>query len=202
MSATRMMILGLVSWLQPVHGYDVRRELLSWNADRWANVQPGSIYHGLRKLADEGLLRELESEQVGARPARIRYEITDKGRDEFQRLLRGLWWDMKPVADPFTAAIAFLPAMSREEVTAALRHRATVLRTTVEGFEVAAKAGWLRDKPPHVAWMFELFTARSEAEIDWCERIARRIESGVSYLPVIDVDAPGYEAWRALVENK
>jgi len=34
-STTRMMILGLVIWMQPVHGYDVRRELLSWNADNW-----------------------------------------------------------------------------------------------------------------------------------------------------------------------
>ncbi|MER7415359.1 hypothetical protein ABT346_00995 [Micromonospora peucetia] len=38
-------------------------------------------------------------------------------------------------------------------------------------------------KPAHVGWVFELWTARSEAEISWCERIAERIESGVSYLP-------------------
>src|SRR5690348_15398410 len=66
MSVTRMMILGIVQWMQPVHGYDVRRELLSWSADKWANVQPGSIYHGLRKLAEEDLLREVATEQVGA----------------------------------------------------------------------------------------------------------------------------------------
>ena len=65
-----MMILGLVQWMQPVHGYDVRRELLSWNADKWANIQPGSIYHALRKLSEEELLREVATEQVGARPAR------------------------------------------------------------------------------------------------------------------------------------
>jgi len=29
-----------------VHGYDVRRELLSGSADKWANVQPGSTYTG------------------------------------------------------------------------------------------------------------------------------------------------------------
>ena len=74
-----MMILGLVRWMQPVHGYDVRRELLSWNADKWANVQPGSIYHALRKLTDEGLLRAVATEQVGARPARTTYEVTPKG---------------------------------------------------------------------------------------------------------------------------
>jgi hypothetical protein len=39
-----MMILGAVKLMQPVHGYDVRRELLSWHADKWAKVQPGSVY--------------------------------------------------------------------------------------------------------------------------------------------------------------
>src|SRR5215813_10873674 len=87
-TTTRMMILGLVSWMQPVHGYDVRRELLSWSADKWANVQPGSIYHALRKLSEEGLLREVSTEQVGARPARTTYEITEKGSAEFQSQLR------------------------------------------------------------------------------------------------------------------
>src|SRR5690606_27409964 len=54
MSTTRLMILGLVKWMQPVHGYDVRRELESWRVDEWTNIAPGSIYHGLRRLAEEG----------------------------------------------------------------------------------------------------------------------------------------------------
>src|ERR1700749_3914268 len=109
MSATRMMILGLVQWMQPVHGYDVRRELLSWNADKWANVQPGSIYHALRKMSEEGLLHEVSTEQVGARPARTSYEITEKGSAEFQSLLRQNFWNVTPTVDHFMAAFAFLP---------------------------------------------------------------------------------------------
>ncbi len=81
-----MMILGLVKWMQPVHGYDVRRELLSWHADKWANVAPGSIYHALRKLTEEGLLEEVATEQVGARPARTTYRLTPLGDEEFERL--------------------------------------------------------------------------------------------------------------------
>src|SRR5437899_3730180 len=83
-SATRLLILGLVKWLQPVHGYDVRRELLSWNVDEWANIAPGSIYHALRKLTEEGLLEEVATEQVGARPARTTYRVTPAGDDEFE----------------------------------------------------------------------------------------------------------------------
>jgi DNA-binding PadR family transcriptional regulator len=119
-----MMILGLVQWMQPVHGYDVRRELLSWNADKWANMQPGSIYHALRKLSEEGLLREVATEQVGTRPARTTYEVTGKGTAEFQSLLRHRWWNVMPAPDEFMAAFSFLPVLPREEAAAALRNRA------------------------------------------------------------------------------
>jgi DNA-binding PadR family transcriptional regulator len=178
-----MMILGLVQWMQPVHGYDVRRELLSWSADKWANVQPGSIYHALRKLADEELLREVTTEQVGARPARTTYEITEKGSAEFLSLLRTNWWHLASPPDPFMAAFSFLPAMARTEAAAALRNRATQLRAGVEQLQAARSSDWVVNKPTFVAWMWELTIDRSEAEIGWCERTAKRIENGESYLP-------------------
>lgn len=178
-----MMILGLVQWMQPVHGYDVRRELLSWSADKWANVQPGSIYHALRKLTDEELLREVATEQVGARPARTTYEITEKGAAEFQTLLRSNWWSLAAPADPFMAAFSFLPVLPREEAAAALRNRAVQLSAGVQQLQAAMSADWVQHKPPFVSWMWELTIERSEAEVRWCERTAKRIESGESYLP-------------------
>ena len=178
MSATRMMILGVVQWLQPVHGYDVRRELLSWNADKWANVQPGSIYHALRKLTSEDLLREVTTEQVGARPARTTYEITAAGEAEFETLLRQSWWTMAPVVDPFMAAFSFLPALEREEAAAALRNRASQIQAGVDQMRSIVQ------KPPFVQWVFELSIDRAEVEVQWCHRIAARIENGDEYFLV------------------
>jgi DNA-binding PadR family transcriptional regulator len=177
-----MMILGLVQWMQPVHGYDVRRELLSWSADKWANVQPGSIYHGLRKLSDEGLLREVATEQVGARPARTTYEITEKGAAEFLSLLRNNWWNLASAPDPFMAAFSFLPALPRDEAAAALRNRAIQMRAGIALLQAAQNTGWATDKPAYVSWMWELTIERAEAEINWCERTAKRIDAGEPYL--------------------
>jgi DNA-binding PadR family transcriptional regulator len=174
-----MMILGLVQWMQPVHGYDVRRELLSWSADKWANVQPGSIYHALRKLSEEGLLREVAKEQVGARPARTTYEITEKGAAEFLSLLRGNWWQLSTPPDPFMAAFSFLPDLSREEAGAALRNRAVQMRAGIEQMRVMTTA--MIEKPAYVGWIWELAIDRAEAEISWCERTAKRVEAGESY---------------------
>lgn len=191
-----MMILGLVRWMQPVHGYDVRRELLSWNADRWAKVQPGSIYHALRKLTDEGLLRAVSTEQVGARPARTSYEVTAKGAEEFESLLRAQWWQLHEPPDPFAAAFSFLPAMPRDEAAAALRNRANLIRAGIESMRASLESDWVRNrKPVHVGWMFELWLARAEAEMSWCVRIAERIESGVSYLPAGLESAEGWSGW-------
>ena len=178
-----MMILGLVQWMQPVHGYDVRRELLSWNADKWANVQPGSIYHALRKLAEEGLLREVATEQVGARPARTTYEVTEKGAEEFLSLLRNNWWSLATPADPFMAAFSFLPALPREEAAAALRNRGQQLRASINQLRAAMKSDWVVNKPTFVSWMWELSIERAETEIGWCERTAAKIEAGEPYEP-------------------
>jgi DNA-binding PadR family transcriptional regulator len=173
------MILGVVKWLQPVHGYSVRRELMSWSVDEWANVQPGSIYHALRKMTDEGLLEEVATEQVGARPARTTYRLTAAGDREFEELLRKYWWDYKVPIDPFAAAFCFLPAMPAREAAAALRNRAKLLDAANQALRAGLESDWMRaTKPVHVGWTFELAVARNEAEIAWCERTAGLVETG------------------------
>src|SRR5918998_5781030 len=119
MSTTRLLMLGLIRWLEPVHGYEVRRELISWNVEEWANVKPGSIYHALRQLTSEGLLEEVGTEQVDGRPARTLYRTTRFGREEFERLLRKYWWEQQHPTDPFLAAMSFLPSLPRREAVLA-----------------------------------------------------------------------------------
>ena len=125
MSTTRLLILGVVRWLQPVHGYDVRRELLSWNVEQWANVAPGSVYHALRKLAEEGLLAEVSTAQVGNRPARTTYQVTPKGEREFGELLRKYWWDYKTPIDPFGVPV--------EEIQQGIRHGVRKVNVDTDG---------------------------------------------------------------------
>ncbi|MEV0268897.1 PadR family transcriptional regulator [Hamadaea sp. NPDC050747] len=198
MSTTRLMILGLVNWMEPVHGYDVRRELLSWNADKWAKIQPGSIYHALKKMTEEGLLEEVSTEQVGARPERTTYKITVRGKDAFENMLREQWWEIQTGNDPFTAAFAFLPALPRKEAVAALRHRGRMLSVTTQGLRDMIATGRTDiAKPVHVQWMFELWIARAEGEVAWCERVADLIESGVSYMPGTSPEVDEEAGWKA-----
>ena len=71
-SATRLLVLGCVRIFQPVHGYFLRRELVSWEVDRWAHVHPGSIYNALKSLTKAGLLEEVGVVAEGPRPPSVR----------------------------------------------------------------------------------------------------------------------------------
>ncbi|WP_432835055.1 PadR family transcriptional regulator [Dactylosporangium sp. CA-092794] len=198
MSTTRLMILGLVSFLQPVHGYDIRKELASWNVESWANVQPGSIYHALRKMTEEGLLAEVKTEQVGNRPARTLYELTPAGAAQYQELLRKYWWEYEEPVDPFLAAFSFLPSLPRAEAAGALRARARLL----DGWAATYRDNrdeWAGDKPPHVGWQFELTMLRCEAEARWCVDVAARIEAGEGYHVNEQPDGAGAEEWRKAI---
>ncbi len=62
MSATRLLVLGVVRVHGQAHGYRAGRELMDWGAEEWANVKWGSLYHALRKLSEQGRLREFVAE--------------------------------------------------------------------------------------------------------------------------------------------
>jgi hypothetical protein len=94
-------------------------------------------------------------------------------------------------------AFSFLPALPRAEAAAALRNRAAQLRGEVEQLRVALDSAWSREKPAFVDWMWELSIEKAEIEIAWCERVARRVADGVSYLPANVRAGDGWERWSA-----
>jgi DNA-binding PadR family transcriptional regulator len=177
MSSTRLLVLGAIRIFQPVHGYDVRRELLTWKVDQWANVAPGSIYNALKSLTKEGMLEVVGTGQVGGRPERTSYRLTTDGEAEFQALLRDAWWNVRTPLDPLMPALSFLPMMRKPELLAALRHRMVVAKGMLEhmNFAVSELPG---DKPEHIKEFFRLSAARVGAEIDWAKALCERLERG------------------------
>jgi DNA-binding PadR family transcriptional regulator len=179
MSATRLLILGALRFMQPAHGYSIRRELESWRAEEWANIAYGSIYFALNKMAEEELVAVSETDQVGKRPARTTYVITDQGEIEFHRLLREFWWEYKPIVDPFMVAASFMNELPRDELIAALRHHASLARLAADGLLHARNVLDENDyKPRHVEVVLKLLVARIKAEISWSEEVIGMVERG------------------------
>ena len=190
-SSTRLLVLGVVRIFQPVHGYDVRRELVSWHAEEWASVAPGSIYNALRSLTKDGLLQVVGTKQIGARPERTTYRLTPRGEQEFTELLRDTWWTVRMPLDPLIAAVSFLSYTTRGEAIAALEARIAQIRGTIKHGEFAIAAVDNVETPDHVREMLRLINARVGAEIGWATQLIARLRAG-EYVTLGD-PAP----WRA-----
>ena len=180
LNTTRLLVLGVTRIFQPVHGYSVRRELLSWHADEWARINPGSIYNALRSLERAGFVTEVATDAEGNRPAKTTYRLTADGESEFRILLRDHLWDIDS-SDPTSlrAGLSFMWALPREEVVAAMDHRANALEGLGNAQRFTRQEYTTHpDRPDHVVEVFLLEEARLESERHWAIDFAQRLRSG------------------------
>lgn len=180
MSTTRLIVLGAVRQFQPVHGYFLRRELMTWHVDEWARIQPGSIYNALRALEVDGYIQESGTEAEGRRPARTTYRITPAGDVELQRMLRDNLWNVEAFDTQSIMTIAsFMFVLSRPEVIAGLEHRLIKIDAiiTANGFNVQDTLQ-SETTPRYVREIFDLSTARLTAEKQWTNALLTRLRGG------------------------
>ena len=201
-----MLVLGVVRILQPVHGYHVRRELLSWRGQEWMNVQPGSIYSALKHLERDGLIAVASQEREAGRPERTRYVMTDEGNTEFTAMLRSAFWRVGRSADPFIPALSLMVFMHRDELKAAMQARLGQLQGELG--EVRFMRAAIRDGatgadgqvPEHVREIDDFLAARIEADIAWTQQFVERLDAG----DYVFVGEPGSERtaphWRTAAE--
>ncbi|GAA1235586.1 PadR family transcriptional regulator [Prauserella halophila] len=183
MSATRLLVLGVVRMHDGsggAHGYQVRRELLSWSADKWANVQPGSIYHALKRLALEGLLEQVETPQ-GKGPDRLAYTLTDAGEDAFQHELQQRIADVDGAAGgayEFSAALVFITALPRQLALDLLEYRLVQLEGQRANVGTVLDKGIEWGQPAHVNELYRLWLAHCDADISWTSGLIARLRAG------------------------
>jgi DNA-binding PadR family transcriptional regulator len=184
MSATRLLVLGAIRIMQPVHGYDVRRELLTWRLEELANVKPGSIYSAIRTLEKDGCIAVHAHEADERRPDRTTYVLTAEGEKEFQILLRESWWTVTVPTIPLIPAMCLMRHMPREELIAALQARITALESKI-GAATFTRAsipdgatGEDGGIPEHVREIFDFTTGLARAEIEWAKGFQKRLRAG------------------------
>jgi len=213
-------VLGVVRIFQPVHGYWVRRELLSWGVQDWGHVNPGSIYHALRTMARDGAIEEVGASvdpgsvgpasvgpgsvgDLGAggpagRPARTSYRLTLDGEQEFFGLLRTALWTLDDDPTAVLAGLCFMITLPRDEVIEAVQTRVGLLEAKIQVAERnVGHALEGRLAPPHSAEVVAVQVARWRAEQAWAADLAGRLRGGaLRFRPEPGWDEPpGADGW-------
>src|SRR3954452_3795152 len=132
MSATRLLVLGAIRTMQPVHGYVVRRELVSWRLEETTNVKAGSIYGAIRTLVKDGCVAVHERSGGDERPERTTDVLTGEGEKEFQLMLREAWWKVSAPKEPLSPARTMPLSLPREELIRALETRIAALEGSLD----------------------------------------------------------------------
>ena len=172
---TRLLLLGAVALFEPVNGYQIRRELLSWQVESWANIRPGSIYNGLATLTQRGDLVRHDLRD-GSREVAV-YELSEQGRAEFRRLYDAALTEVRPTTPlAFQTAIAMLPLVSRADATVLLEERLANLDREAE--EARTSPPDPGHTPPHALAMVDYWEAITSVEREWLVRLLRRIGDG------------------------
>jgi DNA-binding PadR family transcriptional regulator len=174
MSSIRLFILGTLAATGPLHGHQIRQQAQFDRTETWADVQVGSVYGALKRLANEGLVREVRTERVGNRPERTVYEITPEGRRSLAAIHDSALRDLDRHFDPFDLALAQARAIPEEHLEQIVANRIGALQVQLATQRHAAEAGdpYLNEAERMVV---QHLISRTEAELRWHSELAVRL---------------------------
>jgi DNA-binding PadR family transcriptional regulator len=127
MNPTRLFVLGALAKHGPMYGHQLRRDARLDRTEMWSEVRPGSLYGALHRMAAEGLIEPLRTEQQGQLPARTVYGITPEGLRELRVLRAEALQDVRLTPDPVDLALAMSDDLDEDTIRGYLEDRVRVL---------------------------------------------------------------------------
>jgi DNA-binding PadR family transcriptional regulator len=166
MNSTRLFVLGALARGGPMYGHQIRRAAQLDRTELWTDIKQGSLYGALHRMAAEGAIEIVRTEQQGSLPARTVYAITPAGRQELTAIRDQALRDTRLRPDPVDLALQNAQGMPENELRAALEDRRAAIAAGLASFrhlhETAA---------PHLTPIeslgFSHTLIRLEAELAW-----------------------------------
>ncbi len=167
-------MLGALARRGPMHGHQIRRDARI-DGTEWSQVRPGSLYGALHRMAGDGLVEVVRTEQEGNLPVRTVYAITDDGRRELAVLRVEALREVAFEADPIDLALVTDAAeLDEDALRGYILDRRHVLATRL------VLVGHERERPAPGQTVgddlvLDHARTRLEAEITWHDRILDRL---------------------------
>lgn len=175
--STKLVILGLLQD-KPLHGYEIKHIIEEHMGD-WTSIAFGSIYFALGKLAEEGFIEKIATEQERNRPSRSIYQSTQTGRAEFLRLLRHTWQKIEHTYFDLDLGLFFMDTLPLDEVIGYLRQRLAQIEEISNCLNTHQSEQLAQDGIPDLARaIFDHSRVHFEAELTWTKDLLAKIEQG------------------------
>lgn len=159
----------------PTHAYGVLTTLQQRREDRFVKLRPGSLYHAVSQLDRQGLIVEVGTERAGNRPERMRWQITDRGRECLLAETRHLVGTLHEEYPAFPLGLGELNSLTADEASALLRDRAEKLQASLDDLEQGWAAARTKGVPERFLLDVDYVRLILRTELDWVIRTAARI---------------------------
>jgi DNA-binding PadR family transcriptional regulator len=171
---TRLFVLGALAKCGPMYGHQLRRDARMDRAELWSDVRPGSLYGALHRLAAEGLIEALRTEQDGNLPARTVYAITTEGRRELAVLRAEALQEAGLRPDPVDLALAMSSDLDEDTLRGYLEDRIRILSAQAAQFDHHRDRAW-PDQTVADDLVVEHARLRMDAELTWHQLVLDRV---------------------------
>lgn len=113
MATIDLIVLGMLKQ-EPLSAYHIQKLVEYRNISKWVKISTPSIYKKVIQLEEKGLISS-HIEKDGKMPERAVYSLTEKGEQEFEKLMIEI--SMKPINMflDFNAVIVNLESMSKDK---------------------------------------------------------------------------------------
>jgi DNA-binding PadR family transcriptional regulator len=173
-NSTRLYVLGALARYGPMHGHQIRRVAQVDRIEFWADVKPGSLYGALHRMAAEGIIEVVRTEQEGNLPARTVYGVTESGIAELRAHRDEALNDTRVPTDPVDVALSFSDDLDAEDLAAAIGARRMALAA-----RLAALHQLLDQAVPYLAGIEPMIVqhriGRLRSEIEWHDALLAEI---------------------------
>lgn len=171
-----------------MYGHQIRRDARMDRADLWSDVRPGSLYGALHRLAAEGLIETLRTEQSGNLPARTVYAITAEGQRELRALRAEALQETGLHPDPVDLALVMSDDLDASVLRGYVEDRIRALTSQAAQFAHHGERTW-PDQTVADDLVLEHARLRIEAELAWHQMVlsrAAQLTAGSALSPVTE----------------
>jgi DNA-binding PadR family transcriptional regulator len=171
---TRLFILGALAKHGPMYGHQLRRDARLDRTEMWSEVRPGSLYGALHRLAAEGLIEPLRTEQDGQLPARTVYGVTTEGLRELRVLRAEALQAVRVQPDPVDLALGMSADVGEDTLRGYFDDRIKALSAQAAQFSHQRDRLW-PDQTVADDLVIEHARLKIEAELNWHRQVLDRI---------------------------
>lgn len=161
-----------------MHPYEMYQLLMARHEDRLVKVRPGTLYHAVGRLEDNGLVEATGTEREGNRPERTTYRITTAGHAALDARLQAMLSTPVNEYPLFPHAIAEAHHLPASVVVGLLEERVLALTADLD-FLVQAEATVTAKGVDRKYWIEITYQqAMRRTEIAWIRGLLEELGNG------------------------